>query len=278
MKVFQIILSLIASAALVHQAQAASPFIGNYHGGSVDSMSQLVLLKNRTFCFGLMAGSLNLRAGGTWKVVPGSNGKIIEVQEQRKNALFFPVWLKHSGKQKNTTAQKIITLHATALSYANGVVFGFSKKDLRPLFTPAQSHFQQTYELPIPATARSLFVGLPSKNGKQYQIVQYSIDNITAEEMAMVFDRNAARELIRFKASLQDGELVIQDKFGGSTMQKRSKPLSAKKLEGIKNRCVAPALKKQPVAKGYLSPKRRFTVPASSIQKNSWFDANTNPS
>lgn len=277
MKKLQIVIGLIASAALIHQAQAASPFVGSYRGGSVDSVSQLALLKNRTFCFGLMAGSLNLRAGGTWKVVAGSNGKTIEVQEQRKSAVIFPVWQNHSGKQKNAATHKFITLYATSLSHAEGVVFGFSKKDLRPVFAPSQSRFQQTYTLPRPATARSLFVGLPSKNAKQYHMVQYRIDNITTQEIRLGFDRNAARELIRFKASLEDGKLVMQDPFGGSTMQKHSKPLSAKTLARLQARCVAPALKKLPTRKGYLSPKRRFTVPASSIQKTSWFDANTNP-
>lgn len=269
MKKLQIVIGLVASAACT--AQAASPFIGNYRGGSVDSVLQLALLKNHTFCFTLMAGNLNLRAGGTWKVVAGSNGKTIEVQEQRKNAVVFPVWQNHSGEQKNAAAHKFITLYATSLSHAEGVVFGFSKKDLRPLFAPSQSRFQQAYELPIPATAGSLFVGLPNKSGKQYNMEQYRIDNITTQEIRLGFDRNAARKLIHFKASLEDDKLLMQNPLGSDTMQKRSKPLSAKALAQIQAHCVAPALKKLPAKKGYLSPKRRFTVPASSIQKTSWF-------
>ena len=47
---------------------AESAFVGSYHRGGVDSMSQIVVLNDRTFCYAFMGGALDLFVGGRWQL------------------------------------------------------------------------------------------------------------------------------------------------------------------------------------------------------------------
>ena len=49
-------------------------YVGGYRQGSVDSLTRLVLLDDNTFCFSVMAGSLDLLAAGHWKSNPKDTG------------------------------------------------------------------------------------------------------------------------------------------------------------------------------------------------------------
>lgn len=57
------LLALALFASLT--AHAAEAFAGNYRGGGVDSVFQLMLLDNHRYCVALIAGNLDLITGGT---------------------------------------------------------------------------------------------------------------------------------------------------------------------------------------------------------------------
>ena len=77
------LLALALFASLT--AHAAEPFAGNYRGGGVDSVFQLMLLDNHRYCVALIACNLDLITGGTWQAKRKGNISTIQLKETRLN-------------------------------------------------------------------------------------------------------------------------------------------------------------------------------------------------
>lgn len=275
----------LATAAVLTTAQAQknTPFVGDYSGGSKGSVEQLMIFQDHTFCYGRVAGAMDLRVGGTWKPIAHANGKTIELLEKRQDTVAFPMWEYRADKQKpqqkkTQNQQKTLMLHGASLAYARGAVFGFSKKDLRPVFDYGQVTFQRGYAIAIPAKVRSVFVGLPNQDGSQYNMLEYRINTLPFKHIALAFDSNAISPLFKWHAYFEDGDLKLNNivRNTSRTLSQTTDWIMPQQEADIKKTCIAPLFEKTPDKKGFVSPKRQFTLPASAIKATAWFGNNLN--
>ena len=71
----------LASSGAMAQAPAPADLAGAYRHSTVDTVSELYLLEDQTFCLAFMGGSLDLLAGGRWQMAP--DGQSLSLQEVR---------------------------------------------------------------------------------------------------------------------------------------------------------------------------------------------------
>lgn len=128
-----IALGCVASlcAAQTSADPLATSYAGSYRRGSVDSSEQLVLLPDNTYCFAVMAGSLDLLSGGRWQAAPDNQPGIV-LQEVKPTRPIFSAFVMNKPEQG---AQVIFSFHGRSMACANAPVFGRKfgrKRDVSP--------------------------------------------------------------------------------------------------------------------------------------------------
>lgn len=264
---------------LIPAASAAQPeYAGSYSRGGVDSVEQLVLLQDRTFCYALMAGALDLLAGGRWQPAAGTDGGI-ELHEIKADRTVFPATVEDNG-----SAKTVFDFHGHSFSGAELAAFGVSASDsnpatLRPLFTADKNGWSPSYALPPmdPAQAHYFFVAHAPRsmdgNGPEdvLAVTVYALEG--SGKVRIGFDITQAMPPLQLHARLQDETLWMQDRaFGQRT------PLSAELIAAVRQDCIDPVLAGSPRAAQdsapgmqRLRPLRSFTLPASAVQGAPWF-------
>jgi hypothetical protein len=265
----------------------AARYAGSYRRGSVDSVEQLVLLPDNTYCYAVMAGSLDLFSGGRWQVAPGNNGALITLQEVKPAKPLFPAFAINTP-DKGT--QVVFNFHGRSMSNADAPVFAVSANDTPPktmqrLFSPDHNGWASNYPLPAidAANAQYFYIGHLQREARgqkpRLQVTQYKLDN--ANTVRIGFDRIQAMPLIAFSAQLvkNDDEDVLQldgRKFG------RKRELSPKLAEDARANCITPALHPETVpvrpqrdGSSVLVPVKDFYLSPDAVQTKPWFDMKT---
>lgn len=255
---------------------AEKAFVGEYKGGSVDTVAQLALLDDNTFCFAFMGGSLDLQAAGRWTAEGGG----MRLQQVRPEATLFPAFARKADAQG---AMVEFDFHGHSLSNANVPVFAVSADDkppatLRPLFGQNHNSWAESYKLPpMPAgSVRYFYLGdvVEETPGKPpvVKVVQYRLEG--AHSVRVGFDLPQALPLMNQRGEFKDGVLFLD----GNRMGKR-RTLSAETVEEVRTACIQPVL--QPKAEkadsgNALVPVRTFPASPSAIQGKPFFETKDN--
>jgi hypothetical protein len=184
MKYISLLPFILMCFLLSHAYATEEVFVGKYSASERESLSELYLLNNNTFCYVFMGGSLDLMLAGTWQKSDQHKNTII-LKETKTNNVIHPA----QAQQLNRLDNKIsITINGYSLVDVNTAVFGFSKGDtppttLRPLLPKNNNTGRANYTFPLlsPSSAKYFYVGhIDHKNKKILQVTQYAIgDNDT---------------------------------------------------------------------------------------------------
>ena len=271
--------ALMAAVTTHAVTPAESGYVGEYRGGSVDTVAQLALLDDNTYCFAFTGGALDLLAAGRWKAEGGG----IRLQQVRQEQTLFPAF---SSKVEAQGAMVEFDFHGYTLSNARAPVFAVSVDDkvpatLRPLFTEGNSNWSESYKLPaMPAeSVRYFYLGdlVEESPGKPpvLKVVQYRLES--GNSVRVGFDELQAMPLMDQRAELK-GQMLF---LSGSRLGQR-RPLNAEVLKAVRGGCIDPALKPgvpRPLKPGQnrgLEPVKTFTVSPSAVQGKPFFEAKSN--
>ena len=271
--------ALTVSVSLHAATPAESGYVGEYRGRSVDTITQLALLDDNTFCFAVTGGVLDMLMAGRWK----AEGSGVRLQQVRPDQTLFPAYAR---KVAALGAMVEFDFHGPTLSSARAPVFAVSADDqppatLRPLFVADNSTWSESYQLPaLPAQAvRTFYLGevVDGAPGKApvVKVVQYRLDG--ANSVRVGFDQLQAMPPMVQRAELQGDMLFLS----GSRLGQR-RALSREVEQAVRTGCVEPALNPnvpRPVKKGQdkpLEPLRTFTLGLEAIQGKPFFEAKGN--
>jgi hypothetical protein len=204
-----------------------STFVGSYRQGSVDVMSELVLFKDNTFCYSVMAGALDQMITGRWAALRAAKESAdlrgIYLSEIRPtNAPTYPVVGSHLKRANNKIE---IVFDGRSLSEAYSPVFAISNSEVlpetfKPLFSDNMGSWAESYFYPQIQTdqAKYLYIGdMPvDANGRpqKLQVVQYKLDS-KFDTYRVYFDMATARPSLNLTAKFTDGVLVVEGQRWG---------------------------------------------------------------
>lgn len=229
-------------------AKDDTSYVGSYTKGSVDTLQQLIVLPDHTFCYALTAGSLDLLVGGRWRVEDG----IVFMDEVRRPNPVLPVVASFNDEVKKRTVQA----GGRSLSDNLSVIYGTSRNgklpaDMRPILAEDYNGFGSRYELPITDDDVSIFVGVikddtesRSKNAV-YEIFQYDLNVANKNIYTVYFNREAVRPMMNVKAFFSGKNLQLSsqdaehDIYGTQDFGKKTALL--KNLDSVKEQCINPA-------------------------------------
>ncbi len=232
----------VSTMGLFSNASAESAFVGSYRHGDVDSVSQLFVLDDHTFCYTFMGGALDLLAAGRWKATDKA-ATSIRLEEIRPTQEMFPVFASTLGRQGGFVA---FTFDGYSFSNANSPVFAITSTDaaptvFKPLFPAGKSQWAGAYVLPPVARedAKYLFVGdveVDAYNKPlRLRVTQYELG--TQDTVRLGFDQLQARPLLQMTARLSGSMLFVDgSKFGAKS------GLSPQTIQEVREACIAPAL------------------------------------
>lgn len=267
---------MVVSISTHAATPAETGYVGEYRGGSVDTVAQLALLDDNTYCFAFTGGALDLLAAGRWK----AEGSGIRLQQVRQEQTLFPAFARKVDAQG---AMVEFDFHGHTLSNARAPVFAVSADDaapttLRPLFSEGNSNWSESYKLPaLPAeSVRYFYLGdlVEGTPGKPpvVKVVQYRLED--GNSVRVGFDELQAMPLMDQRAELKGQVLFLS----GSRLGQR-RPLNPDILKTVRSGCIDPALKPgvpRPLKEGQnkpLEPLKTFTVSPSAIQGKPFFEA-----
>lgn len=278
-------------------APAERSFVGEYVQSGRETIAQMAVLDDRTFCFAFIGGSVDLLLAGYWKLAP--DGKGIQLNEVKVPKQQFPAFATPSPGGGNNTFE----IDGYSMSSAVNPVFAYSATnaeptEFRPLFAPTHNSWAERYTLPsVPAAqARYFYIGSSendpdapygsaARNGpKRHKVVQYEL-------------RGAAKVLVGFNAeqnlidlSQQPARLLGDTLHLGSQPFAKRRPISSERAEEAREGCIRPMFalaagktatggqegeKTNPDLKGHaeLVPIKTFYVDPARIKGAPWFAA-----
>lgn len=235
----------MVSAAFANDEQS---YVGSYTKGSVDTLQQLIVLPDHTFCYALTAGSLDLLVGGRWRVEDG----VIFMNEVRRPNPVLPVVASFNGEVKKRTVQAA----GQSLSDNLSVIYGTSRDgkmpaDMRPILAEDYNGFDSRYDLPIMDNDVSIFVGVIKNDAESlsrntvYEIFQYDLNVANNNMYTIYFNREAVRPMLNVKAFFNDKNLQLssQDTEHGmdGAQDFGKKTVLLKNQNSVKEQCINPA-------------------------------------
>lgn len=286
MKFIKLLLNLACTALALQMpcvfAQTSAtdnPFVGGYRRGSVDTMTELFILEDKTFCFAFTGGSADLAYAGRWKM----QGDSIVLEEIKRDVPMFPI---AASKNVELTQGRRVRFTGRGLSGDSTIIFGTSTNgelpaDMKPVLSPDHNGYASRYTVPISTDPKtSIFVGFavqePSGETQKppvYKITQYKLDDSNFNTYTVNFNRDGAKPALRFEGILKDGKLYIRGSDTGSYGEKR--PISDKLLPMVKERCINPVLEQKPLeplrTSTWLKPARELEATLNMQDKAPMF-------
>lgn len=235
---------LIQAATALASAERA--FVGEYVQSGSETIAQMAVLEDRTFCFAFVGGSADLLLAGNWKLAP--DGKGIQLDEVKVPRAQFPA-LARPAKDASKSEFEI---DGYSMSNAVKPVFAYSATNAEPtefrrLFSDMHNSWAERYPLPpVPAAqARYFYIGISesdpdapygsaARNGpKRYKVVQYEL-------------RGAAQVRVGFNAEQNLIDLSQPVRLVGETLHLGPQPfakrrsISAERAEEAREGCIRP--------------------------------------
>lgn len=285
-------LLFLAAASLAQAAprQLASPLVGQYRGGAVDTASELLVLDDNTFCFMLSAGNMDKLVGGKWERVGDRSKKaagkgqveIFDFQEVRSPREHFPLRMRQMDlPQSIADGQRVLRLNGYVFAETKDAVMGFDLANVRPLFASGKRSYSRNYHLPIPPGASHFYVGqlLPHSASGMVTLTQYRIDDVRFNTAELGYDHDAVRLPFSWQVQLEDKSLNITGEQQHMRMKKVSATIEPEIRRQVQDRCLDPSLLPAGVVPlavremqqmPFSKPERTVQVPVASIRNEAW--------
>jgi len=241
------------AATMTPPVEAATPltpaeraFVGEYVQSGSETIAQMAVLDDRTFCFAFMGGSVDLLLAGHWKLAP--DGKSLRLNEVKAPLQPFPAF----ARPTEGAANSVFEIDGYSMSNAVKPVFAYSATNAEPaefrrLFADMHNSWAERYPLPpVPAAqARYFYIGSSendpdapygsaARNGpKRYKVVQYEL-------------RGAAKVLVGFNAEQQLIDLSQPVRLVGEMLHlgqgpfAKRRPISDERAEEAREGCIRP--------------------------------------
>lgn len=296
-------LVFFVTATVSSSIEAATPLVsaerslvGEYVQSGRETIAQMAVLDDHTFCFAFVGGSVDLLLAGHWKLAPDGRG--IQFNEVKVPKQQFPAFATPSPGEGNNTFE----IDGYSISNAVKPVFAYSATnaeptEFRPLFAPTHNSWAERYTLPpVPAAqARYFYIGSAendpdapygsaARNGpKRHKVVQYEL-------------RGAGKVLVGFNAEQNLIDLSQPARMLGDTLHlgaqplAKRRPISSERAEEAREGCIRPifalAAGKTPTGgqegentnpdlkgRAELVPIKTFYVDHARIKGAPWFSA-----
>lgn len=261
---------------LIVKAQAAeqSAFVGKYKKSDHESLSELYILNDKTYCYVFMGGSLDLIRSGSW-----------EVSNKHKNAIVLSDKNIDSsshlarGQKFNRLDNKIsISINGYSLHDVNTPVFAFSKSNTPPskfrtLLPKNNNVGRASYSFPLisPDDAKYIYLGSivdSDKNStQQLQITQYKIGSNDVLQLGFDNQQNMLPQTMY--AQLIDGKLNLN----GESIGTKSK-LKQRMIDEVKEHCIKANDQEENSEWTILKPSDTFYEEQSVIIDKPYFNEN----
>jgi hypothetical protein len=212
----------VALVTLSSVAQAA-PFTGYglYHHGTVDSIENVLILPDHSFCIAVTAGALDLLAAGRWTSV----GDQIVLDEVKHPAAPVIVAWKVSARPEDR-GKVIFDFGGQSFGSQGSFLFGTSTSDrlptdIRPLFSAQANGFEQIYTDSRPAGIKTfVFAYRPQEQRGQgpYHLLQYRLPETppgAGLRLRSYYDKQAANPPIHLTGGMSDGVLKLGEQSFG---------------------------------------------------------------
>lgn len=244
-------------------------YVGIYNKSEVDSLSQIVLLEDHTFCYAFMGGALDFFAAGHWQSAKGKPG--ITLHEVRANSVLFPVLAEQSEQQDGMIR---FGFDGYSLSEAYAPVFATAADDaqpkvFQPLFDEDMNSWAESYSLPpVDKTEAAYFylgqVEEDKAGSQRLHVFQYQVgDGVNIIRIG--FDNRQATPKLSLSANLTADNLLEVDgqAFG------EKKPLTEDILRDVKEGCINPVLAAKVTDenknKNFIEPVKDFYVDMDAV-------------
>ena len=267
-------------AVLANTASAAD-VTGLYRGGGVDSAAQLAVLADNTFCYTLMAGSLDLLAAGRWQLAPDATSFSL-LEEKAKT----PTLLAFAHRVAKTDATVSFQFLGQSFSRSASAVFAVSSSDALPtivrrLFAQDSGNWawSQTYDLPaiMPPDAKYFYIGHVDRESRRQgtarlRMTQYQLGD--ANSVTFAFDARQAMPLIRFEGKIQGDDVQV-------TQFRSRRAMTPDEAQRVSSNCIAPVLAaaggnapqlRRRDGSVALVPVKEFELDISAVQGAPWFE------
>lgn len=229
-----------------------SQFVGGYRRGSVDTITELFILEDKTFCFAFTGGSADLTYAGRWNI----QGKSIVLEEIKREEPMFPV---AASNKPELNGQRKVQFTGRALAGDSSIIFGTSSNgklpaDMRPALPDGYNGFAQRYTVPnLIDLNTSIFLGFAVREVPGapegtliYKVSQYTLNDPKFNIFTINFNREGMKPGLLFEGMMKDGELYISGSDNGKYGKNR--PIPDKVLATVKQKCINPVLEKKGLA------------------------------
>jgi hypothetical protein len=259
-----ILMSIIFISNSYSKSPPKSKFVGMYTQGSVDTIANIFLLDDNTFCYTFMGGSLDLLKAGHWTETQEVG--TIHLEESRSDVPIYPAYVKNLDRLGPPMVG--INIDGYSISRAAAPVFAVTSTDkqpttFRPLFPMEDFSWPMTFALPLmPANeAKYLFIGDFELDAyyqptKRLRMVQYKIGDF--DTVRIGFNDIQSDPDISGDAQLINNVLQLNgDSFGSR------QPLTADMIAEVRDFCINPILQPEKFA---ASQEENYEQPSETIE------------
>jgi hypothetical protein len=214
----------LALAGLSSAAADATgaPFtgFGRYHGGTVDTVENVLILPDHSFCLTIMGGSLDLVTAGRWT----AQGDAIVLEEiKRTSPLIAADW--EPSDRPQDVGKVVFEFDGLTLG-GLGTLFGTSAgdempADMQPVFLSEARDLESPHIVSAPTGATTFTIAyplplLPDRN--VYQALRYRLPQVMpgmGVRLRLSVNEQGARPPFRLTGIVSDGALTLEGEMMG---------------------------------------------------------------
>ena len=212
----------IACAATSFAAQAkAFDGFGLYHKGSVDSVEDILILPDHSFCVAVTAGSLDLLTAGRWTSA-GDHIVLDEIKQQ--SAPVIVIWQVSPRPQDR--GKVVFEFSGQTFGSQGTFVFGASEsdqlpKDIHPLFSSEANGFESIYAVTRAAGIKTFVLAYRAQEQADrgpYHVLQYRLPEAppgAGLRLRSYYDEQAAAPAIHLVGRMSGGSLKLNNESLG---------------------------------------------------------------
>lgn len=265
----------VFSAAL--HANTSADFVGKYSSSQRETLAELYLLDDQSFCFAFMGGAVDARIAGSWKIIDQEES-IIELQQTQVETNPHLARAQFSQRVDNKVS---IVIEGYSLRDIENPVFAFSKDDqvpqqFRALLPLNNNVGRAKYALPLISFTDAKYFYLGNKNssddgGETSELVisQFPIDSYDTFQLGFDQQQDLIPEV--FVAQLNDKGLQFENEYFSAKGD-----LDEATIVGVRQQCIdaKPQTTKPPTADSpwtMLEPDTIFYISDSTTINDPYF-------
>ncbi len=269
---------ILPSQAWFPKNAAKPTFAGLNKTNDIETLSELYILEDNTFCYVFIGGALDLKIAGTWQENKQQKDSILLKETKTDKNIHLAL-----GQQLNRLDNKVsITVNGYTLKGINSPVFAVSQDDTPPTkFTPLlpehNNRGRATYAFPLfsPAEIKYFYLGSiessATNNESQLQVTQYKIASNDTFQIAYGTHKSHLPKALNAQFIL--GKLFIN----GEATDSKTKLFPAM-VKAVQEQCIQPATQQEESSEAIgwttLTPSKHFNLDKNMITNKPYFSKN----